>query len=335
MILASIKVPNSSSPTDRLDGELVLVHPDHQTVARLPRERFPNLRQTIEVWDHAEVELREIDSIFRSGNWKETTATARVSFMAPLSRTWALLDGSAFIQHVILVRKARGAEPPEDLFTIPLMYQGASEHLLGPTDDFPLADEKYGLDFESEFCLITDEVPIGTIAANAAQHVKLILLMNDWSMRNLIPRELATGFGFFHGKPVSSFSPFALTPDELGDSWQEGRVHLPIRTTLNGKLVGEPNAAEMHFSFYDLIAHAAKTRALSPGTIIGSGTVSNQDESKGISCLAEKRTLETIHHGAPQTPFLKAGDRVEIEVLKAGKSLFGKMSQQVVQARDY
>jgi fumarylacetoacetate (FAA) hydrolase len=206
--------------------------------------------------------------------------------------------------------------------------------LLGPTHDIPLVDAAWGADFESEVCVILDDTPLGTRAGDAAGHVKLLMLANDVTLRNLIPAELAKGFGFFQGKPATAFSPFAVTPDELGDAWQGGRVQLRLRTVYNGTLVGDTDAGpEMHFSFYDLVAHIAKTRAFTAGTIVGSGTVSNADRARGISCLAERRMIETIEKGKPETPFMKLGDAVEIEMLGAdGASIFGKIAQRVVQA---
>jgi fumarylacetoacetate (FAA) hydrolase len=242
------------------------------------------------------------------------------------------LDGSAFIQHVILVRKARGAELPDDLYTIPLMYQGASDNLLGPRDDIPLRNAADGMDFESEVAVITTHIPMGTKSSHAGEHIVLVLLCNDISLRELIPRELATGFGFFHGKPPSAFSPFAVTPDELGSAWKDARLHLPVTTTLNGEIFGSPNAGEMHFSFQDLIEHAASTRPLSAGTIIGSGTVSNRDESVGSSCLAERRMLEKIKSGSITTHYLQHEDRVTISVSHNGINLFGTIDQTVKQA---
>jgi fumarylacetoacetate (FAA) hydrolase len=278
-----------------------------------------------------EASLQNIASRLNAGTWEETLPVDQLSFKAPLPRTWSLLDGSAFIQHVILVRKARGAEPPADLFSVPLMYQGISDNLLGANDPIPLLDSTFGLDFESEIAIITDHVPQGTKACDAASHIKLILLMNDITLRELIPRELATGFGFFHSKPASSFSPFAVTPEELGDAWRDGRVHLPLFTYLNGTLFGSPSAGEMYFSFFDLIEHAAKTRHLSPGTIIGSGTVSNENRSTGSSCIVEKRMLEIIETGSATTRYLKPDDTLEITTLLNGRNLFGSIIQRVVQ----
>jgi fumarylacetoacetate (FAA) hydrolase len=249
-----------------------------------------------------------------------------------LPRAYEWVDGSAFLNHVILVRKARGAEPPETLRTDPLVYQGGSGVLLAPTDDIPLVDAAWGLDFESEVCVVLDDTPLGTRAADAARHIKLVMLANDVTLRSLVPSELAKSFGFFQSKPATAFSPFAVTPDELGDAWTGGRLQLRVRTTYNGAVVGDCDAGpEMHFSFCDLIAHICKTRAFTAGTIVGSGTVSNADRARGISCLAERRMIETIEKGKPETPFMKAGDTVEIESRGSdGSSVFGKISQKVV-----
>lgn len=329
MILATIQAENPKTESERRDGRLIVVSADYSRGCQSPSE-FPTMLSALENWQHASQVLSSLSQkLSKTGDTNEFSLDKK-KFMAPLPRTYAWLDGSAFIQHVILVRKARGAEPPEDLLTVPLMYQGISDNLLGPTDDIPLLDPAFGMDFESEVTIVTDRVPMGTKAKDAHNHVKLLMIMNDVSLRNLIPRELATGFGFFHSKPASAFGPFAITPDELGNSWHDGRVHLPLITRLNGKWYGEPNAGEMHFSFFDLIEHAAKTRELSPGTIIGSGTVSNKDETVGSSCLAEKRMLEKINSGEMKTPFMKVGDTVEIEMLKDGVNLFGKISQRVV-----
>ena len=247
---------------------------------------------------------------------------------APLPRAYEWIDGSAFLNHVILVRKARNAEPPPTLQTDPLIYQGGSGDLLGCRDPFVLREPKWGLDFESEVCVVLGDTPIGTTAANAASCVKLVMLANDWTLRNLVPDELAKSFGFFNSKPATAFSPFAVTPDELGTAWTDGRAHLRVVSTYNGKVVGDCDAGpEMHFSFYELIAHIAKTRRFAAGTILGSGTVSNRDRARGISCLAEARMIETIEQGKPSTPFMAVGDRIEIE---AAPNFFGKISEQVV-----
>jgi fumarylacetoacetate (FAA) hydrolase len=231
------------------------------------------------------------------------------------------------------VRKARNAEMPESFWHDPLMYQGGGDDFIGPTDDIVLASEDWGIDFEAEVAVVTDDVPMGVKKDHALSHIKLVMLVNDVSLRNLIPEELAKGFGFFQSKPASSFSPVAVTPDELGGAWDNGKVHLPLRVTWNGVLVGQPNAGvDMVFNFPQLIAHLAKTRNARAGTIIGSGTVSNKDAKKGYACIAEKRCLETIADGEPKTPFMKFGDTVKIEMLDAnGKSIFGAIQQQVVQ----
>ena len=237
------------------------------------------------------------------------------------------------MNHVELVRKARGADMPEDFWTDPLIYQGLSDRLLGPRDDIAVASEDFGIDFEAEVAVIVDDVPMGITPEAAAARIRLIMLVNDVSLRGLVPGELAKGFGFFQSKPASAFSPVAVTPDELGKAWDGGRVHLPLVSHLNGGLIGRPNTGvDMTFDFPALIAHAARTRALAAGTIIGSGTVSNVDRSAGSSCLAEVRMLETLEAGAPRTPFMRFGDRVRIEMLDAaGASIFGAIEQRVVQ----
>ncbi len=336
MILASIKTPASC------DGLLAVVSPDHQSIALPhPSDTFSDgtplsgisLLRALERWDEALPILQRIDGQLRSGAPINRTAVSSVTFLAPLPRTWAFLDGSAFVQHVLLVRKARNAEPPEDLYTVPLMYQGASDNLLSGTDDIPLRDPSDGMDFESEVGVILGDVPLGTKASEAAPYIKLLTIMNDVSLRELIPREVGTGFGFIHGKPPSAFAPFVITPDELGDAWRDGRVHLPLETRINGKVFGTPNAGEMHFSFFDLIEHAAKTRPLSAGTILGSGTISNRDESVGSSCLVEQRMLEKIKTGSITTQYLRDGDRVQISMRLHGVDIFGTIDQRVRQIR--
>lgn len=266
------------------------------------------------------------------------TAAARPfeprSCAAPLPRAHHWADGSAYVNHVELVRKARGAEMPASFWTDPLIYQGGSDDLLGATDDAPFANEAHGIDLEAEVAVIVDDVPIGTGPAAAAAHIRLLALVNDWSLRNLIPGELAKGFGFYQSKPATAFSPVAVTPDELGDAWRDGKVHLPLVSHVNGAPFGSPDAGvDMTFSFPQLIAHAARTRRLGAGTIIGSGTVSNYDRSRGSSCLAERRTLEVLADGQAKTPFLRFGDRVRIEMFDAqGRSIFGAIDQRVVPA---
>ena len=328
MRLATIRPRTPAGVLPPRDGQLVVVSPDGATGALVPD--YSNLLFAIEHWERAEPALRRVEERLRGGTWEATVDLAAETFMAPLPRTWAWLDGSAFLHHVLLVRKARGAEPPDDLYDVPLMYQGVSDNFLGPTDDIPLLDEAHGMDFESEVAVIVDDVPMAVSAADAAGHVKLLVVMNDVSLRELIPRELAAGFGFFQSKPASSFAPFAVTPDEAGDAWRDGRLHLEMCSRLNGREFGRPHAGAMHFSFHDLIAHAARTRALSPGTIVGSGTVSNDDEAAGSSCIAERRMIEKIAGGTPRTPWMRGGDTVEVEMRQGDRSLFGKIAQRVV-----
>src|SRR5918994_3044925 len=265
---------------------------------------------------------------------------------SPLPRAYQWADGSAYVNHVELVRRARGAEMPASFWTDPLMYQGGSDSFLGPRDPIPALDEAHGIDFEAEVAVITGDVPMGATRDEAAAAIRLVVVVNDVSLRNLIPAELATGFGFFHAKPSSTLSPAAVTPDELGDAWDGGRLHLPLLASLNGAPFGKPNAgADMTFDFPTLIAHAAKTRPLGAGTIIGSGTVSNKDEGGGpgkpiaegglgYSCIAEQRTVETILQGEAKTRFLHFGDRILIEMKdRAGHSIFGAIEQEVAAHR--
>jgi fumarylacetoacetate (FAA) hydrolase len=261
---------------------------------------------------------------------------------APLPRAYQWADGSAYVNHVELVRRARGAEMPASFWTEPLMYQGGSDTFLGARDAIPLGDEAWGIDLEGEVAVVTDDVPMGSMTEEAGDRICLLMLVNDVSLRNLIPAELGKGFGFFHGKPSTAFSPVAVTPDELGPAWAGGKVHLPLLASINGVLLGRPNAGvDMTFSLPELIAHAAKTRRLAAGTIIGSGTVSNKLDGgpgkpiaqggAGFTCLAELRTVETLVEGKPKTPFLKFGDRIRIEMLdEQGRSIFGAIDQQVV-----
>ena len=282
------------------DGRLVVVS---GSVVSGGRERYapapafaPTMQAALDRWDEALPELHELAARMDAG------ALAGEAFdpalcAAPLPRAAEWVDGSAFINHIVLVRKARGAELPRTLLTDPLVYQGGSSDMLGARDPMQLADPAWGLDFESEIGVILGDVPRGTTAEEAAGHVRLLVLLNDWTYRNLIPPELEKGFGFFQSKPATAFSPFAITPDELGDAWQGGRVHLRLQTRLNGHLVGDPEAGEeMHFSFFDLIAHIARTRRFQAGTILGSGTVSNEERARGISCLAERRMIEIIEN---------------------------------------
>ncbi|SEM52331.1 fumarylacetoacetate (FAA) hydrolase [Stigmatella aurantiaca] len=311
------------------DGRLIAVKRDNSVYA-LATHVAPTLQAALDDWEAREPQLRELAARLEAGTVESHPLDVR-ALLAPLPRAYEWLDGSAFLNHVILVRKARGAEPPATLKTDPLVYQGGSGEFLAPTADIPLADEAWGMDFESEVCVILGDTPQGTKAAQAGRHIRLLMICNDVSLRNLIPDELAKGFGFVQSKPATAFGPFALTPDELGPAWKEGRVHLRLRSTLNGQLVGDTEAGEMHFSFHELIQHLCKTRGFTAGTILGSGTVSNEDRARGISCLAERRMIEAIDEGKPRTPFMKPGDTIDIEMLNAeGQSLFGRISQKVV-----
>ncbi len=314
------------------DGALAVVHPDGRRYARATHIAR-TMQAALDDWAAVEAELRELAEAVASGAvGSEPIVWSEV--LAPLPRAYEWVDGSAYINHIILVRKARNAEPPKTLETDPLVYQGGSSDMLPPRSDIELVDPAWGLDFEAEVAVVLDDVPRGIAPADVDPHVKLLLLVNDVTLRNLIPPELEKGFGFFQSKPASAFSPFALTPDELGDAWNGGRVHLRLRSTLNGELVGDPEAGpEMHFSFRELVAHVAKTRRFGAGTIVGSGTVSNHDRARGISCLAERRMIETIENGKPTTPFMKAGDTIAIEMWdRAGRDLFGRIEQRVVEA---
>jgi fumarylacetoacetate (FAA) hydrolase len=316
----------------KLDGEPVLISRDNKTAAKIAHI-IPSTREAIETWDETSPKLQKIYEELNSGQAKDAFEVDETKFHSPLPRAFQWADGSAFIQHVKLVRKARNAPLPETLLTVPLMYQGGSDTFLAPRDDIPQIDFSHGTDFEGEVGVITSFVPMGTKPKDALKHIRLIVIINDVSLRGLVPAELAQGFGFFQSKPSSAFGPFALTPDELGDAWKEGRVHLPLLSEFNGKLFGQPNAGEMHFSFGDLIAHAARTRDLGPGTIIGSGTVSNEDPSRGSSCLAEKRMLEQINEGKIKTEFMKPGDTIKFEMKdKKGQNLFGTIFQKVAPA---
>lgn len=312
------------------DGRLIVVKRDNSAYA-LATPVALTLQAALDQWDALEPKLRALAADLEAGRVHSRPVDVN-ALHSPLPRAYEWVDGSAYLNHVLLVRKARNAEPPPTWKTDPLVYQGGSGTFLAPTQDVVLPDEAWGLDFESEVAVVLGDVPLGTRAEGAERYVKLVMICNDITLRNLIPNELAKGFGFFQGKPSSSFGPFALTPDELGPAWREGRVHLRLRSTLNGTRVGDTDAGpEMHFSFCDLIQHITKTRAFTAGTILGSGTVSNEDRARGISCLAEQRMIETIEQGAPRTPFMKVGDQVEIEMFgPEGTSLFGRISQKVV-----
>jgi fumarylacetoacetate (FAA) hydrolase len=312
------------------DGMLVVVSRDLSRCVAVPHIAH-TVQQVMDDWAHTAPRLMRVYDLLNEGAVAGEKPFQPSECASPLPRAYQWADGSAYVTHVELVRKARGAEMPPSFWTDPLMYQGGSDSFIGPTDPIFAADEAWGIDFEAEVAVITDDVPMGTSASDAEKHIKLLMLVNDVSLRNLIPNELAKNFGFFQSKPASAFSPVAITPDELSEAWSEGKVHLPLHVELNGKRFGDPNAGEdMTFSFSQLIAHAAKTRALAAGTIVGSGTVSNKDRSRGSACLAERRTLEQIEQGAPNTPFMKFGDRVKIEMRDSGgRSLFGAIDQEV------
>jgi fumarylacetoacetate (FAA) hydrolase len=311
------------------DGALVVVRRDGATFARA-HDVVRTLQSALDAWESTEAGLRALSERLDSGALDGEPLEVH-HLHAPLPRAYEWVDGSAYLNHVRLVRKARGAEPPPTLETDPLVYQGGSGVLLGPTDDLVLPDPAWGLDFESEIVVVLGDVPLGTRAAEAGKYVRLVTQCNDVSLRNLIPAELAKGFGFFQAKPATAFGPFAVTPDELGPAWRDGRAHVRVRSTLNGRVVGDTDAGpEMHFSFFQLLEHVAKTRAFTAGTLLGSGTVSNEDRARGISCLAERRMIETIEQGKPSTPFMAVGDRIEVETFDArGRSLFGRISQTV------
>lgn len=313
------------------DGQLVVVSKDLTTAIPVP-DIAATLQYALDHWQTCKPMLEAIYTQLNQHQLPNTLQFTEQAIAAPLPRAYQWADGSAYVNHVELVRKARGAVMPDNFWHDPLMYQGGSDTFLGPNDAIALADPAWGLDFESEVAVITTDVPQGITAQKAQQHICLFMLVNDVSLRNLIPDELAKGFGFFQSKPSSAFSPVAITPDELGAAWDGSKLHLPLITYFNGQLFGQPNAGvDMTFDFPTLIAHAAKTRSLSAGTIIGSGTISNYDRSKGSSCLAEKRMLEIIATGKASTPFMQHGDRVKIEMLNAAQeSIFGAIDQTVV-----
>ena len=313
------------------DGTLVVVSRDLERQVAVPHVA-PTLQAAMDNWHDCAPRLMRVYEILNDGRADGAKPFDPRQCLSPLPRAYQWADGSAYVTHVELVRKARGAEMPPSFWTDPLMYQGGSDSFIGPTDPILAIDEAWGIDFEAEVAVITDDVAMGTDAAHAERHIKLLMLVNDVSLRNLIPAELAKNFGFFQSKPASAFSPVAVTPDELGEAWHGAKAHLPLRVALNGKTFGAPNAGvDMTFSFADLIAHAAKTRAISAGSIVGSGTVSNKHGNVGSCCITERRTLEQIEKGAPATPFMKFGDHIRIEMFDdRGRSIFGAIDQEVV-----
>lgn len=332
-INAGLEMKLASLKTDTRDGVLVIVSKDLKKAVAVPGIA-PTLQNALERWDAVAPHLKKIYEQLNAGEFsKGTFDFDEKKTASPLPRAYQWLDASAYVNHVELVRKSRGVEMPESFWTDPLMYQGASDTLLGPRDDIPLPDEKHGIDFEAEVAVVTDDVPMGITPEDAAKHIKLVMLVNDVSLRYLAMPELQKGFGFLQSKPASAFSPVAVTPEGLGAMWKDGKIHLPLITHYNGKLFGKPNAGvDMVFNFPFLIAHAAKTRHLEAGTIIGSGTVSNKDRSVGSSCIVEVRTIEKLDKGESTTPFMKFGDTVKIEMLDdKGQSVFGTIEQKVVQ----
>ena len=315
------------------DGQLVVVSRDLNKAVAVPHIAT-TMQAALDDWARISPQLADVAAALERGSVKDSFAFDPAQAMAPLPRAYHWVDGSAYVNHVELVRKARGAQMPESFWTDPLVYQGGSDDFIGPRDDVPVRSEEYGIDLEGEVAVITDDVPMGTKRDGAFDHIKLVLLVNDWSLRNLIPNELAKGFGFYQSKPATAFSPVAVTPEELGAAWSQGKVQLPLVVHVNGKPFGQPNAGvDMTFDFPRLIEHITMTRNARAGTVLGSGTISNYDRSLGSACIAERRTLEQIEQGKPVTAFLKFGDSVRIEMFdRDGRSIFGAIDQKVVRA---
>ncbi len=313
------------------DGKLVVIRSDGEVTADATSV-VRSLQVALDRWETCEPALRSLAGALDQGRIRGDALDV-AALHSPLPRAYEWVDGSAFLSHVRLVRRSRGAEPPPTLETDPLVYQGGSGVLLGPREDIPLPDAEWGLDFEGEICVVLGDVPRGTRAGDAERHVRLLCLANDLTYRNLVPGELAKGFGFFQSKPATAYSPFAVTPDELGPAWRGGRLHLRLQVRWNGEPVGDVDGGEMHFSFLDLVEHVARTRGFTAGTILGSGTLSNADRARGWTCIAEKRALEMIESGAARTRFMLPGDTIEIELRDAaGRNVFGTISQRVVRA---
>lgn len=326
-----MKLGSLKSASSR-DGELIVVSSDNRQAVRA-NAIAPSLREAVENWKQTKPQLEKLYSELNFGKAPGSFAINESELHSAFPRTFQWADGSAFLQHVKLVRMARKAPLPETLYTVPLMYQGGSDDFLAPREDIPQLDFKHGTDFEGEVAVVVDDVPMGISPERALEKVILFLIVNDVSLRGLIPEELAQGFGFLQSKPSSAFAPFAVTEDELAGAWREGRIHLPLNVQYNNQFFGNADAGQMHFHFGQLIAHAARTRNLKAGTVIGSGTVSNEDPARGSSCLAEKRMIETIELGSPVTPFMKVGDTIQIEMFDpSGKNIFGTICQRVAQA---
>jgi len=316
------------------DGQLLVVSRDLARAVPVPHV-VPTLQAALDDWSRVQPRLEQVALELEEGRAPGSFPFQATQVLAPLPRAHHWVDGSAYVNHVELVRKARGAEMPATFWTDPLVYQGGSDDFLAPTADVPLPSEEHGIDLEAEVAVVTDDVPMRTSADDARAHIRLLMLVNDWSLRNLIPGELAKGFGFYQSKPATAFSPVAVTPDELGTAWDGGKVLLPLVSHVNGELLGHPDAGvDMTFDFPRLIEHVTATRRLGAGAIVGSGTVSNYDRSRGSSCLAERRMLEQIEQGRAITPFLRFGDRVRIEMFdRDGRSIFGAIDQRVVPGR--
>lgn len=312
------------------DGILIVVSRDLQRAVRASGIA-PTLQAALDDWENLAPRLNSLSADLNADRAEGAFAVDMRLFAAPFPRAYEFVDGSAYLPHVERVRRARGAEMPENFYTDPLMYQATSAGFYGPCDPLRLASEDWGIDLEAEVIVVTDDVPMGVSATDASARIQLIGMVNDVSLRGLIPAELGKGFGFLQSKPRSALSPVLLTPDELGEFWQDDKLHLPMRTWINGQWFGEAECGiDMQFSFAQLVAHAARTRPLVAGTLIGSGTIANQDTSKGASCLAERRTVEILRDGKPSTPFLKFGDTLRIEITDPqGRSLFGAIEQSV------
>ena len=312
------------------DGTLIVVSRDLTRAVRATGIA-DTLQRALEDWSNTAPRLNALYDALNAGNAEDAFDVDMAALASPLPRAYEFVDGSAYLPHVERVRRARGAEVPESFYVDPLMYQAVSAGFYGPRDPVKVVSEDYGIDLEAEVVIVTDDVPMAVTPEQAAGHIQLVGLVNDVSLRNLIPAELGKGFGFLQSKPRSALSPVFVTPDELGDAWRDSKVHLPLLTHINGEWFGAPEAGvDMQFNFAQLIAHAAKTRPLSAGTIVGSGTVANEDTSLGASCFAERRTVETLELGKPVTPFMKFGDRVRIEMLDGeGRSVFGAIEQRI------
>ena len=313
------------------DGSLIVVSRDLEHFVSVA-DIAPTLQIALDNWHQSAPRLNARYEELNRGACRDIQDLDVNALASPLPRAFEFVDGSAYLPHVDRVRKARGAEVPESFYVDPLMYQATSAGFLGPRDPVPVVSEDYGIDFESEIIVITDDVPMAVTAENAEAHIQLIGLINDVSLRNLIPAELAKGFGFLQSKPRSALSPVLVTPDELGEQWKDSKLSLPLHSTLNGAFFGQPEAGvDMQFNFAQLVAHAAKTRPLTAGTIVGSGTIANEDTGKGASCLAEIRMLEIIANGKPSTSSMKFGDKIRIEMFDLeGASIFGAIEQKIV-----